>query len=101
MFGLLSKGMREIPIFVSERVTYPLIKFRLRTYSAYKTTFSQPMGLICSSKSKLSEKEVKIAFVRQPELSTTGQQAKLLLAIYSYYAEREREYISLRTNPNK
>lgn len=40
---------------------------------------------------------VKIAFVRQPELSTTGQHAKLLLAIYSYFAETEREYISLRT----
>jgi DNA invertase Pin-like site-specific DNA recombinase len=45
----------------------------------------------------LSEKGVKIAFVRQPELSTTGQHAKLLLAIYSYFAETEREYISLRT----
>jgi DNA invertase Pin-like site-specific DNA recombinase len=46
---------------------------------------------------ELSEKEVRIAFVRQPELSTTGQHAKLLLAIYSYFAETEREYISLRT----
>lgn len=46
---------------------------------------------------ELSEKRVKIAFVRQPELSTTGQHAKLLLAIYSYFAETEREYISLRT----
>lgn len=45
----------------------------------------------------LSEKGVKIAFVRQPELSTTGQHAKLLLAIYSYFAETERDYISLRT----
>lgn len=46
---------------------------------------------------ELSEKGVKIAFVRQPELSTTRQHAKLLLAIYSYFAETEREYISLRT----
>ena len=46
---------------------------------------------------ELSEEGVKIAFVRQPELSTTGQHAKLLLAIYSYFAETEREYISLRT----
>jgi DNA invertase Pin-like site-specific DNA recombinase len=46
---------------------------------------------------ELSEMGVKIAFVRQPELSTTGQYAKLLLAIYSYFAEAEREYISLRT----
>ncbi|MGH2537176.1 MAG: recombinase family protein [Candidatus Promineifilaceae bacterium] len=46
---------------------------------------------------ELSEQGVKIAFVRQPELSTIGQQARLLLAIYSYFAETEREYISLRT----
>jgi DNA invertase Pin-like site-specific DNA recombinase len=46
---------------------------------------------------QLSESGVKIIFVRQPELSTTGSHAKLLLAIYSYFAEAEREYISLRT----
>ena len=45
----------------------------------------------------LSEKGIKIVFVRQPELSTTGTHAKLLLAIYSYFAESEREYISIRT----
>lgn len=45
----------------------------------------------------LSEKGVKIIFVRQPELSTTGQHGKLLLAIYSYIAETEREFISMRT----
>ena len=46
---------------------------------------------------QLSETGVEIIFVRQPELSTTGSHAKLLLAIYSYFAEAEREYISLRT----
>ena len=46
---------------------------------------------------QLGETGVKIIFVRQPELSTTGSHAKLLLAIYSYFAEAEREYISLRT----
>lgn len=46
---------------------------------------------------QLSKYGVKIIFVRQPELSTSGQQAKLLLAIYSYFAESEREFISLRT----
>jgi DNA invertase Pin-like site-specific DNA recombinase len=46
---------------------------------------------------KLSSKEIKIIFVNQPELSTTGQHTKLLLAIYSYFAEAEREYISIRT----
>lgn len=46
---------------------------------------------------QLSETGVQIIFVRQPELSTTGSHAKLLLAIYSYFAEAEREYISLRT----
>jgi DNA invertase Pin-like site-specific DNA recombinase len=46
---------------------------------------------------KLSERGVQITFVRQPELSTTGPHSKLLLAIYSYFAEAEREYISMRT----
>ncbi len=45
----------------------------------------------------LTEKGVKMIFVRQPELSTTGPHTKLLLAIYSYFAEAEREYISMRT----
>jgi DNA invertase Pin-like site-specific DNA recombinase len=46
---------------------------------------------------ELGENGVSIIFVRQPELSTTGPHTKLLLAIYSYFAEAEREYISLRT----
>jgi DNA invertase Pin-like site-specific DNA recombinase len=46
---------------------------------------------------QLSETGVKIIFVRQPELSTTGQHGKLLLAIYSYFAETERDFISIRT----
>lgn len=45
----------------------------------------------------LSDKAIKIIFVRQPELSTSGMHGKLLLAIYSYIAETEREFISLRT----
>jgi DNA invertase Pin-like site-specific DNA recombinase len=44
----------------------------------------------------LSAKGVKITFVRQPELSTTGSHGKLLLAVYSYFAEAEREFISMR-----
>jgi DNA invertase Pin-like site-specific DNA recombinase len=32
-----------------------------------------------------------------PKLSTTGPHTKLLLAIYSYFAEAERDYISIRT----
>lgn len=44
----------------------------------------------------LSQKGVKLTFVRQPELSTTGSHGKLLLAIYSYFAEAEREFISMR-----
>ena len=46
---------------------------------------------------ELSQRGIKIVFVRQPELSTTGSHAKLLLAIYSYFAESERDYISIRT----
>lgn len=45
----------------------------------------------------LTEKGVKITFIRQPELSTDGPQTQLLLAIYSYFAEAEREFISMRT----
>jgi len=45
----------------------------------------------------LSQAGIKIVFVRQPELSTTATHAKLLLAIYSYFAESERDYISIRT----
>jgi DNA invertase Pin-like site-specific DNA recombinase len=45
----------------------------------------------------LNEKDIKIIFVRQPELSTIGPHTKLLFAIYSYFAESEREYISIRT----
>jgi len=45
----------------------------------------------------LSEQGIIIIFIRQPELSTEGSQTKLLLAIYSYFAETEREFISIRT----
>ncbi len=46
---------------------------------------------------ELTSKGVKIIFIRQPELSTTGPHTQLLLAIYSYFAETEREFISIRT----
>lgn len=46
---------------------------------------------------ELSEKGIRLVFVRQPELSTLGPHGKLLLAIYSYFAESEREFISIRT----
>lgn len=46
---------------------------------------------------QLGEQGVEVVFVRQPELSTAGPHRKLLLAIYSYFAEAEREFISLRT----
>src|SRR5215212_6172226 len=45
----------------------------------------------------LTETGVALIFVRQPELSTVGPQTKLLLAIYSYFAESERDFIALRT----
>jgi len=45
----------------------------------------------------LTEQGVSLVFVRQPELSTTGPHTKLLLAIYSYFAEAERDFISMRT----
>lgn len=46
---------------------------------------------------ELSENGVEIVFVRQPELSTMSTHRKLLLAIYSYFAEAERDFISMRT----
>lgn len=46
---------------------------------------------------ELSQNGISIVFIRQPELSTIGTHSKLLLAIYSYFAEVEREYISMRT----
>ena len=46
---------------------------------------------------ELTEKGISLIFVRQPELSTNGPHIKLLMAIYSYFAEAEREYISIRT----
>ena len=47
---------------------------------------------------ELSDKGVKLIFIRQPELSTfNSAHNKLLLAIYSYFAESEREFISIRT----
>jgi DNA invertase Pin-like site-specific DNA recombinase len=46
---------------------------------------------------ELTQKGVKMIFIRQPELSTTGPHTQLLLAIYSYFAQTEREFISLRT----
>lgn len=49
---------------------------------------------------ELNKKGVKIVFLRQRELSNFnegGAISKLLVAIYSYFAETEREFISLRT----
>ncbi|MCB0016188.1 MAG: recombinase family protein [Anaerolineales bacterium] len=46
---------------------------------------------------QLGAQGVEVVFVRQPELSTVGPHRKLLLAIYSYFAEAEREFISMRT----
>lgn len=48
---------------------------------------------------QLTVKGVDVIFIRQPELSTYGgrEHSKLLLAIYSYFAEAERNFIALRT----
>ncbi len=46
---------------------------------------------------QLGENGVGVVFIRQPELSTAGPHRKLPLAIYSYFAEAEREFISIRT----
>lgn len=46
---------------------------------------------------QIIEKGVKIVFIRQPELSTNLPHSKLLLAIFGYFAEAERDFISMRT----
>lgn len=49
---------------------------------------------------EFNKKGVKLLFLRQRELSNFnegGAISKLLVAIYSYFAESEREFISLRT----
>jgi len=46
---------------------------------------------------ELEKKEINIVFINQPELSSTGSHRKLLQAIYSYIAQTEREFISVRT----
>jgi DNA invertase Pin-like site-specific DNA recombinase len=45
----------------------------------------------------LAENKINVVFIRQPELSTNGSHAKLLSAVYSYFAETERDFISIRT----
>lgn len=52
---------------------------------------------VISLLNRLGEKGIQVIFVHQPELSTTGPHRKLLLAIYSYFAEAERDFISIRT----
>lgn len=46
---------------------------------------------------QIHDKGVKLEFVKQPELSLSGPQAPLLMAIYSHFAEVERSFISMRT----
>src|SRR5438874_9640686 len=45
----------------------------------------------------LTDQGITLIFVRQLELSTEGPHKNLLLAIYRYFAESERDFISLRT----
>lgn len=45
----------------------------------------------------LTQAGIQIIFVKQPELSTDAAHSKLLLAVYSYFAEAERAYIAMRT----
>jgi len=46
---------------------------------------------------ELEKKNIDIVFINQLELSSTGPHRKLLQAIYSYIAQTEREFISVRT----
>ena len=47
---------------------------------------------------ELDEKGVKLVFIRQPELSTfDSAHKKFMLAVYAYFCESEREFLSMRT----
>jgi len=46
---------------------------------------------------QVSENGIEVILVRQPELSMVGSHRKLLLVICNYFAEAEREFISMRT----
>lgn len=46
---------------------------------------------------QFTDKGVEIIFVLQPDLSFAGPHKTLLLAIYSYFAETERAFLSMRT----
>lgn len=46
---------------------------------------------------ELNKRNITVVFTSQPELSAVGSHAKLLQAIYSYFAEAEKDYISRRT----
>lgn len=46
---------------------------------------------------ELQELDIELHFVRQPELSLKGPHRPLLMAIYSYFAETERAFLSMRT----
>lgn len=47
---------------------------------------------------ELAEKEIQLIFIRQPELTTfNNATSKLILTIYAYVAETERDFISQRT----
>ncbi len=46
---------------------------------------------------RINNSGIILKFVRQPELSTDSPHTRLLLAIYGYFAQTEREFISLRT----
>ena len=52
---------------------------------------------------KFNHANIKLVFINQPELSTNKNEAlsSLLLAIYGYFAQTEREIISERTKESK
>lgn len=65
--------------------------------SAELSRMGRNMIEVLSIINAFNEKGIKIIFIRQPELSTTNPYGKLLTAIYSYFSETERTFISIRT----
>lgn len=45
----------------------------------------------------LTERGISLRCIRQPEINTSGIHGKLIMAIFGYFAEAERDFISLRT----
>lgn len=89
--GHKSQAQRKIDVLLEK--LKPGDRLLVAELSRLGRNMLETLGII----NQLTEKTIDIIFIRQPELSTNLTHSKLLLAVYSYFAEAEREYISMRT----